>query len=76
MRSGNICHILNVSALDGWSGVEWDLAPWSPWSGSKRGAQVVSVLEVYSQEKTCNSVNSNSLLVVHASVPCSRKDLR
>jgi hypothetical protein len=65
-----------ASALSGWSGVEWGLTPWTPWSGSKRGTQIVSVLEVYRQGKPCNSVNMNSLFVVYVSVPRSYKDLR
>jgi hypothetical protein len=59
-----------------WSGVEWGLAPWTPWSGSKRGTQMVSVLEVYRQGKPYNSVNMNSLFVFYVSVPSSYKDLR
>jgi hypothetical protein len=38
---------LTGSALNRWSGVEWGFTPWSPWSGSKRGAHMVSVSEVY-----------------------------
>jgi hypothetical protein len=56
-----------------WSGVEGCLTPWTPWNDSKKGAQVVLVLEVYSQENTFNPVDSHSLLVVYASVPCSYK---